>query len=116
MRGLDIYFLVGSWNDSDRANKQMITTIPNIETTITYGELEKRVEAARKAGYDEGYKVGASDMSHILKFGEIDFEPKATNKICDAVECGAEFFGTDSEAKDAGWSLMIGSEWCPAHR
>lgn len=84
--------------------------------SVAVREYEQTVERIRKEGFDAGYKVGASDMAHILKFGEIDFTPKSVNHICDAVECGAEFFGTDSEARNAGWDLMIGSEWCPAHR
>jgi hypothetical protein len=80
------------------------------ETLTTLGNIQEQVETARKAGYEAGYKAGAADTSHLLKFGAIDFEPQAVNHVCES--CADEFFGTPDAARNAGWDLGIGCEWC----
>lgn len=81
-----------------------------IELTDTIPEYMKRVEAIHQKAYEAGYQAGVTDTTHLFKFGQTDFEPKAVNHVCES--CADEFFGTADDARRAGWDLGIGCEWC----
>jgi hypothetical protein len=84
-------------------------------TTTTYGRIDERVETARRQGYSAGYAAGRADATHELKFGALEAaeESKKFNHICEL--CDAEYFGTDAEARECGWELGIGAEFCGYH-
>lgn len=85
------------------------------ETVLTFNarEYEQRIEEIRKASFESGYKAGEKNAMHLFKFGVFDDAPKSINHMCDI--CSSEFFGTDEAARNRGWELMLGSEFCPMH-